>query len=347
MTPSRLLLPFSWLYGAAVALRNLVFDIGLARVEKCQVPVISVGNISAGGTGKTPFVVELVSFLQKLGRKPAVLSRGYGRRSKGFQVVSNGIQRCAEAITAGDEPALFAEKLNGVPVVVDEKRVRGARKAVELFSPDVIVLDDGFQHRSLFRDCDIVLMTAEELTMPAALLPAGYRREPLRALKRAHLIVVSKCTDLEEFRKASADLQSRFHLPVIGLRTSMEKIREFGTRKEFDREALRGKKVVAFSGIADASSFDSTLDGLGANVLAHHRFRDHHWYTSDDLRKIGESFQAGGAEFLATTEKDMVRLGDGVGSLERLPILGIEVRSEIIAGESELQAVLRKVFGEN
>ncbi len=328
-----------------MAVRNLLFDRGLFRIERMPIPVISVGNISAGGTGKTPFVIELVSLLQKLGRKPAVLSRGYGRRTTGFQVVSNGNQRCAEAAAAGDEPALLAEKLNGVPVVVDEKRRRGAQKAIELFKPDVIVLDDGFQHRALFRDCDIVLMTAEELLNPSFLMPAGYGREPMRALDRAHVIAVSKCRDLDEFRRASEVLQSRSRVPIIGVRTTIQEIHELGKNKKSGKERLRGKRVVAFSGIADASSFDRTLDELGANLLAHHKFRDHHWYGQDDLKKIGESFRANRADVLVTTEKDAVRLGEGMGSLAGIPVTMIEVRSEIMAGEAELKKVLQKLFG--
>ena len=343
MSPSRILLPLSWLYGVAVAIRNLFFEIGISRIVRISVPVISVGNISAGGTGKTPFVSELVSILKKHGMKPAVVSRGYGRKSKGFQVVSNGQQKCAEAILAGDEPALLAAQLQGVPVVVDERKARGAHKAVELFAPDVVVLDDGFQHRSLFRDCDIVLLTADELTGRPQLLPAGYRREPFRSLRRANVIVISKCRDVNQFEETAQELRRRFHVPIIGLRTAVAGIRRFGSGKDVGRNAVRGKKTIAFSGIADSSSFDRTLKELGANVLAHHRFEDHHWYTVGDLKEIGESFQLLGAEVLVTTEKDGVRLEEGSNSLGQFPFFGIGVRSEIISGEKELKIILEKI----
>ena len=341
-----MLLPLSWVYGAIVAARNLLYDKRFAQARKVPVPVISVGNISAGGTGKTPFVFEMISILQNLGMKPAIVSRGYGRKSKGFQVVSNGRQKCAEAITAGDEPALLAERLRNVPVVVDEKRARGAKKVVELFAPDVIVLDDGFQHRALFRDCDIVLMTAEELMGSSFLLPAGYRREPLSSLDRATVLVVSKCRDLDQFEEAARGLRRIFQGPIIGLRTVVAEIRRFGSEEEAVQNTLRGKKVIAFSGIADGSSFERTLNELDLDILAHHKFEDHHWYTAGDLAKIGESFRLRGAEVLVTTEKDMVRLEDGFGHLRQLPFFSVGIRSEIIAGKKELIQILKSIVKE-
>ena len=338
-----MLLPLSWLYGAIVAARNLLYDKHLLRVRKISVPVISVGNISAGGTGKTPFVLELVSILKNLGKKPAVVSRGYGRKSKGFQVVSNGRQKCAEAITAGDEPALLAEKLRNVPVVVDEERARGAQKALELFTPNVIVLDDGFQHRALFRDCDIVLMTADELAGRSFLLPAGYRREPFRSLSRATVLVVSKCKDLDQFEEAARGLRREFQVPIIGLRTVVGEIRRFGSEEEVVQNTLRGQKAIAFSGIADASSFNRTLEELGLNVIAHHRFGDHHWYTVGDVKKIKQSFQHLQAEVLVTTEKDMVRLENASGSFGEIRAFSVGIRTEFIAGEEELRKVLESI----
>jgi len=333
------------MYGAVVALRNLLYDRRLARIHRISVPVISVGNISAGGTGKTPFVVELVSILQNLGKKPAIVSRGYGRKSSGFQVVSNGKQKCAEATTAGDEPAFLAERLQNVPVVVDEKRARGAEKVVELFAPDVVVLDDGFQHRALFRDCDIVLVTPAELGGHSHLLPAGYGREPIKALQRAHVCVVSKSRDFDEFEAAATRLKGRVDLPTIGLRTSVAEIRRFRSSEKVAQDVLRGKKVVAFSGIADGSSFDRTIGQLGANLLAHHRFEDHHWYTEADMKNIVESFRISGAEFLVTTEKDMVKLGDNPDSLGSLALYSVGIRSEIISGKEELVALLKTILG--
>jgi tetraacyldisaccharide 4'-kinase len=258
-------------------------------------------------------------------------------------VVSNGRQKCAEGSSAGDEPALLAEKLQGVPVVVDEKRVRGAQKTIELFSPDVIILDDGFQHRSLRRDCDVVLLTAEELIKPSFLLPAGYRREPFSSLNRADMVVITKCRDTDHFREAAEKLRGRFQAPVFGLRTAVAGIRRLGSGAEAGPESLRGKKIVAFSGIADAASFDFTLAELGANVLAHHRFKDHHWYTSGDLQGIKESFQALRADSLVTTEKDMVRIADTPDSMGQLPLFSIGIRSEMIVGEKELKKILGEI----
>lgn len=315
------------------------------RSTRVSVPVISVGNISAGGTGKTPFVLFLADLLKQSGKRPAILSRGYGRSSSGFQVVSNGRQQCAEATTAGDEPALLAGKLQGVPVAVDERRVRGAQKLIELFSPDVIVLDDGFQHRSLRRDCDVVLLTADELMKPSFLLPAGYRREPLSSLQRANVIVISKCRDADHFRQAAVKLGNRFRARVFGVRTVAEGAMRHRLDGSTEEASLRGRKVVAFSGIADGSSFDRTLDELGVELLVHHRYADHHWYTTTDLRRIGDTFRTLNAEAIVTTEKDLVRIRTGSDFVGRFPLFSVAVRLEVVADETDLKNTLGEIVG--
>jgi tetraacyldisaccharide 4'-kinase len=189
-------------------------------------------------------------------------------------------------------------------------------------------------------------MTAEELMGSSFLLPAGYRREPFRSLRRANVLVVSKCRDLDQFEEAARGLRREYQVPIIGLRTVVAEIHRFGSEEEVVLNMLRGKKTVAFSGIADGSSFERTLNEIGLDILAHHRFEDHHWYTAGDMAKIGESFRIRGAEVLVTTEKDMVRLEDGFDSLRQLPFFSVGVRSEIIAGKKELIQFLKSIVKE-
>ncbi len=188
----KFLLPFSWLYGLAVTVRNLAYDKGWFRQETAGVPVVSVGNITAGGTGKTPLVEYLVRHLVASGKHPAILSRGYRRRSRGVVVVSDGKSMRSDAAMGGDEPVQMARKLATVPVVVAERRIAAARVAVRDFHADVLVLDDGFQHRSLKRDLNILIMDSRRDLVREPLLPVGLRREPLAAVRRANLVVLSK-----------------------------------------------------------------------------------------------------------------------------------------------------------
>ncbi len=183
----KLLVPFSRVYGAIVAARNFFYDRGLFTITAVGTPVISVGNITAGGTGKTPLVEYIVRTILDSGARPAVLSRGYRRTTTGTVTVSDGVKVLADADRAGDEPAQIARKFPGCVVVVDEDRVRGARFLESAFHPDVIVLDDGFQHRALRRDLDIVVVA--DGAGGSGLLPSGDGREPESSLRRADIVV--------------------------------------------------------------------------------------------------------------------------------------------------------------
>ena len=344
-----LLLPFSFVYGAGVTLRNLLFDIGIRKARDVGVSVISVGNLSAGGVGKTPFVELLARRLMAAGRRVAVVSRGYKRRGSGTVVVSNGSVLCAEADRAGDEPAQLGGKLNGVVVIVDEQRVRGARYAIEQFGVDLILLDDGFQHRSIRRDLDIVILSAEEVPAGGHLLPAGNRREPFRSLGRSNLIVISHCTDKAQFQALEERLRTRTDKPMMGVKVKVRALRRATTKFSIDVNGVRGKRVVAFSGIGRPSCFEETLASLGVEVPQHLRFPDHHRYQAADLKRIEVAARQAGAGYMLTTEKDVARLGgaglDAGSFLERNPVYYVEIEEEIIGGEQHLAAALQTIGG--
>ncbi|MGB2868497.1 MAG: tetraacyldisaccharide 4'-kinase [Bacteroidota bacterium] len=338
-----LLVPLSLLYGVGVALRNWFFEIGIFRVADAGVPVVSVGNLSVGGTGKTPFVELIVSRLASSKQKIAVLSRGYGRRTRGYVVVSNGAQRCAEAWTAGDEPAQLAEKLQGVVVAVDEDRVRAARNVVADFGVSLIVLDDGFQHRYLRRDLDIVLVTADDALAGDFLLPAGNRREPPSSLRRADIVVLSQCNDKSHFEKASAKLASQAGSRMVGVQTRFKAVRRASSNEVWQLEKLKGQRVVAFSGIGRPQSFDTILKEMGLDVVRHYTYPDHHWYSKDDIAEL-----TGRADTKAfvTTEKDVSRLrgSSGESFLEKFPIFYVEIQQAFIAGDEVLTSALSRVL---
>jgi tetraacyldisaccharide 4'-kinase len=335
-----LLLPFVPLYGAGVAIRNRLFDLGLLRSTKVGVPVISVGNLSAGGSGKTPFVELLAKRLMLAGRKVAIVSRGYRRESSGMLVVSNGAVQCADASVAGDEPAQMAAKLMGVVVIVDERRARGAGYAIEKFGADVIILDDGFQHRYLKRNLDILVVPVAEVEKPGWMLPAGNRREPVSSIQRASLIAVSRCESIEQFQKAKAILQKWTRKPIIGLTTKVSAFRRASSRFSIDLGGIKGKTAVAFSGIGNPESFAQTLNSLGMEIKHHVVFPDHHFYRESELRSLENLLVETRADYCVTTEKDVARLSSPKNEfqsfLERAPLFFVEIEQSVIAGETEL-----------
>lgn len=342
-----LLLPFSLTYGMIIAFRNWFFDIGILKTQKVGVPVVSVGNISAGGVGKTPLVELLAKRFLQQGRKVAIVSRGYKREGSGTVVVSNGAQQCAEADKSGDEPAQLAAKLKGVVVIVDEDRVRGARYAVETFKAQIILLDDGFQHRYLHRDTDIVIVSFDEVMKEDWLLPAGNRREPLTSLHRANLVVVSRCESIGQFQQAKESLGRHIDKPMIGVTTQASAFRRATSNFSLDLNGLQGKKIVAFSGIGNPAQFEQTIASLKMEVKAHMVFADHHRYTENNLNKIEKTFVSSNADYLVTTEKDIARLG-GMGFIaqeffDRVPTYYIEIEQKILAGEEYLSKVLANV----
>jgi tetraacyldisaccharide 4'-kinase len=336
-----LLLPFVPVYGAGVVLRNVFFDVGILRTQKVAAPVISVGNLSAGGSGKTPFVELLAKRLMHAGRKVAVVSRGYRREGSGLLVVSNGTVQCADASVAGDEPAQMAAKLSGVVVIVDEQRTRGASYAIEKFGANVIILDDGFQHRYLQRTVDVLVIPVSEIEHPGTLLPAGNRREPLSSIRRASLVALSRCETIAQFENARAIVRKWTDRPVIGLATRVAAFRRASTRFSVDIAGMKGKSVLAFSGIGTPGSFDHSLKGLGLDVKKHVSFPDHHHYRRDDLERLKHLMKEVGADYCVTTEKDVARLSahkdDYQRFLEETPLFYLEIEHDLLAGEQELR----------
>ncbi len=341
-----LLLPFSWLYGLVIMARNRAYDKGWLRQESAGVPVLSVGNITAGGTGKTPLVEYLVRRLLEAGKHPAIVSRGYRRRSNGVVVVSDGTSVQSDAAMGGDEPVQMARKLKSVPVVVAERRIAAARMAVRDFHADVLVLDDGFQHRSLKRDLNILVVDSRKDLTREPMLPAGLRREPLSAIKRANLVVLSKVDPGSEH---SPSLDQFAHwlpgAPVLS-RMVPAGISRFIDHREASIADLLESPGVAFSGIADHAGFLQSLQGLGVTIAEDVRFRDHHLYDRGDMLRVRKTLQTSGASFLVTTEKDAVRIEADPAMKDLLlaiaPVYFVRVEVEILSGMDQLHSALER-----
>jgi len=336
------LLPFSLLYWLVILLRNWFFDIGILKTTTAGIPVISVGNLSVGGVGKTPIVEMLIEKLSAR-LQLAVVSRGYGRKSTGLVVVSDGRGHLSPVRISGDEPAQLAGKYPRVIVLVDEHRVRGAQKAMEL-GAEVILLDDGFQHRYLHRNLNIALMTAEEVIQGDWLLPAGKRREPMNALKRSQLIVVSRCIDLENFYLAQVKLE-RWNKPIVGIQTTLKRIRNAVSDQEWELKDLAGKRVVAFSGIGNPKSFEDVLAQARMTIAHHCIFSDHHWYSDKDITALTSGRDKWKADLLITTEKDSARLQEHFGGfLASEKVLVAEIYQKILSGEEFLDDIIQKAL---
>ena len=330
-------------YGGAVRTRNRLFDVGVLRQEKIGCPVVSVGNLTVGGTGKTPMVMLLAGLLRKWGLRPAVLSRGYGGKSRsGVLVVSDGRSVLAGPEEAGDEPVLIARRLRDVPVLAGPKRVITGRYALEHFDIDAILLDDGFQHRYLARDLDIVLLDSRQPLGNGFVLPRGPLREYPSALERAGLIAFTRSED-----GAAPPVDGRLSAILSrrpSLRTRIRPTALIGPEgTEQPLSVLAGKRVFAFAGIAQPDSFPQTLEDLGGVIAGFRAFPDHHRYTAEDLGRIEQDAGLARADVVLATEKDLVKLQGLPRALSRLFALAVE--TEILEGADGLEAALRACLG--
>lgn len=302
--------PASALWGLVAGAKNTLYDRRWARVFRLPVPVVSVGNITAGGTGKTPLIIHLARFLLSSGFSPLVLSRGYGSKGTGSRIVSDGRDVLLSADEAGDEPVLIARSVPGVPVVVDPDRVRGGRVAVRRFNPTVVLLDDGFQHRRLGRDLDIVLLDAVDPFGRYALLPSGLLREPFRGLGRAGVFIVTHAPRSEELETLTAVVR-RYNerAPILRARHVAEMLVPLGGGSLSALARLSSQPVYAFCGIGNPDGFRVTLHEAGALLAGFEAFSDHHSYGRGEIEAIATAARRAGAALVVTTEKDSVRIG--------------------------------------
>jgi tetraacyldisaccharide 4'-kinase len=300
--------PLSAIFGAGVAIRNALYDRCVFQVKKLASPVVSIGNISVGGSGKTPFVIALGQLLTERGITFDVLSRGYGRTSTEVSIVDpNG-----SPVQFGDEPLLIAQKLQ-VPVIVGADRYRAGLLAETKFSSKLHLLDDGFQHRRLHRDFDIVMLPAED--QEGTLLPIGRLREPLTALKRADAVVLPDS-------------------PARELRVK----NVWRARRVVDIPAASGK-MIAFSGIGRPQQFFDALKSANPEIAGPITFPDHHRYDQRDVDRLLGFKKQTSAESFVTTEKDLINLGALSSQLSRL--LTAKLRIELESSQQALMEIIK------
>ena len=284
-----------------------MYEAGLFPTLRLNHPVVSVGNLTVGGTGKTPLVIALAQRFRNEGYRPVVLSRGYKRSSKGILVVSRGDGPITTWRESGDEPFLIARRAPGVAVVVGADRFEAGRLAEREGLGDLFILDDGFQHRGLYRNVDLVTIDPEEWAEGEKLLPRGRWREPKSAIQRAQVACI------QEKRGATIP---QLPIPAFRIQTVIDGI--YKGCDPVDPGTLQGHDIVAFAGIAKPGRFFEALEGLGVPIARKIEFRDHHAFTPEEIAKISTT---GTRAVPVTTEKDSVRLeGMGLGNFLHLRI---------------------------
>jgi tetraacyldisaccharide 4'-kinase len=325
----------SLLYGTGAGIRIKLFEKGLLSSETIPRPVISIGNLTAGGTGKTPLTVHLAAMLMSHGFKVLVVSRGYKRLDeKAVEVVSDGVTVKLDARRAGDEPYLIARLVPQAPVMVGKNRAETARAGLKQFDPDVILLDDAFQHQALARDLNLLLLDAAEPFGNGYLLPRGPLREPIAALHRADAIVFTRSqgAPTETQHEMSRMIQPKpvFHcrhtpvvrrvLPAMALLDKNESLHG----AVLPGDILKDRPVFIFSALARNDTFRAALSEMGARIVGSMEFGAHHSYAPKDIEDLVQAGQRSGCNALVTTDKDWVRLPRIALPLE-LIVIGVDI----------------------
>lgn len=337
-----ILIPLSWIYLGMVFLRKLLYKMNIVSVKKLSVPVVCIGNITAGGTGKTPAVIAVAQTCITLNKKPAVLTRGYGRTSRNTVIVSDGNSLVSSYPESGDEPAMIAQELP-VPIAVDSNRYRGGNRLIQEFHPDIILMDDGFQHYALHRDINIVTINCLDPWGGGRYLPAGLLREPREALAGADFVIlthsdlitperlVNLTREIQRYTPSAHILESR-HVPLQLVHYADSCTRELSYLTE--------RNAVIVSGIGNGKSFVDMIKKLGAAVIKTYSFPDHHQFTLNELKKIF-SFARERNGIIVTTAKDAVRIPPEFLRLDDIYKLTISLT--ITKGKKLLTGALQKL----
>ena len=335
----------SKLYRAVVVVRAWLYKVGLCRRHNLGCLVISVGNITLGGTGKTPVVEMLAAALRDAGRRVAVLSRGYKGRTSLWQrwfgrriaykpkVVSAGTDVLLAAAEAGDEPYMLARNLPGVVVIADPNRSKAGLYAIRHFNVDALVLDDGFQHLRLARRFDFVAIDSTNPFGNGRLLPRGTLREPPSSLRRASCFVLTKTAgrDVSALRETLRGINPDAY--VIETTHEPLHLQDAFNGTQHSLEALQGARVMALSAIAHPQTFEEALGQLGAEVVRSRRFLDHHRFTALEIAHVIDEARKQGASFVVTTEKDAVRLPP-LG-IDTIPLVFLRINVKIVRGATD------------
>ncbi len=333
---------FSSIYGLGVRARLFLYGTGFLKGNRLPCKVISVGNITLGGTGKTPTVEYIAKLLKDEGVNVVVLSRGYGGRRRGeFGVVSDGNRLFLSFREAGDEPYMLAQRLQGVPVIIGRRRDLSGRYAATQFHPRVAILDDGYQHLGVNRDVDILLVDSQTGFGNGYLFPRGPLREPLDQLSRADLFIITKVEELDACGKLEERIKSHNKNAIIFHSTyNPDYLVDLNGGKRWPLEYIKGRRIAALSGIANPAYFRHLLERVGAKVEEEITFPDHHVYSRKDVPIIQKGMNK--AECIVATEKDATKLSRVVKG--DFPAMSLGISLKIIEGDRFKQLLLDLVM---
>jgi tetraacyldisaccharide 4'-kinase len=332
----------AWSYDKLTIFRNLLFDLRILKVHKLSCPVISVGNLAVGGTGKTPMVIWLARFLSEEGWRVGVVSRGYkGKETKKVLVVSDGRNILAGSDVSGDEPQLLARRLPGIPVLCSNKRALAAETAVEQFRCEVVILDDGFQHRFVARNLDIVMLDSRYPFGDGSLFPRGILREQTTALTRARVLVLSRFDGSEQAEQSHMNLVGQWpDKTVVTAAHRATRLFKASTQRELPLSSVKNKRLAAFAGIGRPDDFFRTVRDLGADLVHTTALPDHNPLTVELLASLAQEASEQVPELWLTTEKDWVRLPSDLPDSMELWVLAVEI--DLDGDSSLLKAVVRR-----
>lgn len=335
-TASPFLAPLSWIYGAGRVAHQRLYDWRVLKRRRLSRPVICVGNLTIGGTGKTPFLIELLRQLTDRGLRAAVISRGYGARPPATRprIVTDGQEPRGDAVICGDEPLLIGMRTPGVPVVICSNRYEAGVFAEREFDPDVFVLDDGYQHEALEREVNLLLWDVRDLPSQLRQLPVGRLRESPRAASRASAILLTHAeyldADAREKQIGTVRAELEPHAPGIpffttdSATTSVVPFAAWQKGEAGSSSLPAPGRVMLLSGIARPQGFEKSARSMGLEIAGHLRFSDHIHYDTGSVARLRKEFQASGADRILTTEKDAVKL-------MRLPHEGLPIEVAVLS----------------
>jgi len=333
-----MLQPFSWLYCLLVMACRFCYEQGILKSKRLPCVVISIGNIVAGGTGKTPAVIALAQLLQHTQKRVAVISRGYRSTLPGkFAIVSDGEKILVSPEEAGDEAYLLACSLKGVPILIGKERFEAGLEAIKRWKVDVILLDDGFQYWKLAKDLDIVTVDATQPFGTGRMLPSGTLREPKSALRHADVILLTRVDQTCNLNSVYAQIR-KYALcqPIVESVHVPYSLRRVGGTEILGLDILEGKNVLAVCGIGNPASFVSTLRSLKTAKITLLDFPDHYEYTLADIKLILRKAEADRVDFIITTEKDEQKLL----AFDTFPIFVLSVKLNLTTRKNLLETLL-------
>jgi len=317
-------------YRMAVTSRILLYESGILEQRSLPCTVVSIGNMTVGGTGKTPMAAYVAGLLKKLGHNVAVVSRGYGGHAqRPGGVVSDGKTTLMKLEASGDEPQLLASKLKGIPVLVSKDRYQVGMRSIEKFGSSVLVLDDAFQHLPLKRDLNLLLLDSARPFGNGHCVPRGTLREPIEQMKRASALIFTRWSGKGNLTRVSSMIETHAKgRPVFRCMHVPDGLFIAGLREPVDLQTLKRQKLFLFSGIARNDTFRETVSGLEGSVVGYLSYPDHHRYSQKDVRLIWQRARDLKADKIITTEKDYVNIQTQIPSVPQLVVLTISISFE-------------------